>query len=202
MKKTILFLLLLFLLLFTNAGAYAAKTVSLPELYNPKQMSVDDNHLYVVEFPTVFIYSLKDFSLVAKFGKKGEGPQEFKQYINLFFQDQQPDYLVVSSVGKVSFFTRKGEFIREVKIPFGGWTFQPLGEKFMGHTLGGTAKEGYKALNIYDSKLNKMKEIYRKEFFFDESVKKRKLFASNYRYWTHRNKIIRYGKRRFYHRDI
>lgn len=188
MRKAV-FLLLLLLLLFLSVDAGQGRNVPLPELYKPAQILADDAHLYVVEFPTVSIYSLKDFKLIAKFGKQGEGPQEFKQYINVFFQDVPPDHLVISSIGKISFYSRDGAFIREIKIPFGGWTFQPLGDRFLGHTLGGDAKDGYKALNLYDSKLNKIKEIYRKEFFFDDSIKKRTLFVSNYRYWTYAGKI-------------
>jgi hypothetical protein len=188
MRKKI-FLSLLMSMLFFIYQALAAAAVSLPRLSNPKQLLVDNEHIYIVDFPKVFVYSLKDFSLTREFGEQGEGPKEFKQYINVFFQDIEPNHLVVSSLGKISFYSRNGTYIKEVKIPFGGWTFQPLGNKFMGHTLGGTAKEGYKALNIYDSNLNKIKEICRKEFFFDDSINKRTLFADNYRYWTHQNKI-------------
>jgi hypothetical protein len=196
MKHALLLSLLLLVFSFSNARA-ATKTVALPGLVEPRQLLVGNAHIYVVDFPTVSVYRLKDFSLIRKFGKRGEGPQEFKQYINVFFQDVEPDHLVISSIGKISFYSRQGEFIKEVKIPFGGWTFQPLGQKFMGHTLGGTAKEGYKALNLYDSRLNKIKEIYRKEMFFDDSIKKRTLFASNYRYWTHDNKIYVVAKNDF-----
>ena len=196
MRKKIFLLLLMPMLLFI-CQALAGAAVSLPRLSNPKQLLLDNEHIYIVDFPTVFVYSLKDFSLIREFGKQGEGPKEFKQYITVFFQDIEPHHLVISSVGKISFYSRNGTYIKEVKIPFGGWTFQPLGNKFMGHTLGGTAKEGYKALNIYDSNLNKIKEIYRKEFFFDESIKKRTLFASNYRYWTHKNKIYVVAKNDF-----
>jgi hypothetical protein len=188
MRKKI-FISLLMLMSLTICQALAAAAVSLARLSNPKQLLLDNEHIYIVDFPTVFVYSLKDFSLIREFGKQGEGPKEFKQYINVFFQDIEPNHLVVSSLGKISFYSRNGTYIKEVKLGFGGWTFQPLGDKFMGHTLGGTAKEGYKALNIYDSNFNKIKEIYRKEFFFDDSIKKRTLFASNYRYWTHQNKI-------------
>jgi hypothetical protein len=196
MRKKIFLLLLMPMLLFIWQ-ALAAAAISLPRLSNPRQLLLDNEHIYIIDFPTVFVYSLKDFSLIREFGKQGEGPKEFKQYINLYFQDIEPNHLVVSSLGKISFYSRNGTYIKEVKIPFGGWTFQPLGNKFMGHTLGGTAKEGYKALNIYDSNLNKIKEIYRKEFFFDDSIKKRTLFASNYRYWTHQDKIYVVAKNDF-----
>lgn len=189
MRKVIIFIILMVLLLLTTFPAVGEVAV-LSEIYKrPGQLLADNNHIYITDYPSVNIYSITDFKRVNSFGKRGEGPREFKQYINLFFQDRPPDHLVVSSIGKVSFYSRNGKFVKEVKIPFGGWTFQPMGTKFLAHTLGGDAKEGYKALNIYDSDFNKTKEIYRKAFFFDESAKKRVLFAENYRYWTYRNRV-------------
>lgn len=197
MKKIIIFFLLIVLLLLTPFSA-DGETAVLSEIYKrPGQLLADDNHIYITDYPTVYIYSRTDFRLVGSFGKRGEGPQEFKQYVNLFFQDTPPDHLVVSSIGKVSFYSRDGKYIKEVKIPFGGWVFQPMGTKFLAHTLGGDAKEGYKALNIYDSNFNKIKEIYRQEFFFDDSVKKRVLFAENYRHWVYRNRIYVVAKNEF-----
>jgi hypothetical protein len=197
MKRVIVFLLLMLVVLFTTIVS-ATRTVPLNEIFRrPAPLQADDSHIYVVDFPIVYIYSLTDFSLLTSFGKRGEGPREFKQYINLFFQDVEPTYLVVSSIGKVSFYSRDGKFIKEIKISFGGWSFQPLGEKFIGHTLGGNEKDGYKALNIYDANFNKIKEIYRQEFVLDDSIKKRILFASNYQHWTYRKKIYVVAKNDF-----
>ncbi len=197
MRKVIIFFLLMVLLLLTTFSA-AGEVAVLSEIHKrPGQLLADNNHIYITDYPTVYIYSITDFSLVNSFGKRGEGPQEFKQYINVFFQDTPPDHLVVSSIGKVSFYSRDGKYIKEVKIPFGGWVFQPMGTKFLAHTLGGNAKEGYKTLNIYDPDFNKIKEIYRKEFFFDDSIKKRVLFMENYRYWTYRNIIYVMAKEDF-----
>ncbi|MCP4220083.1 MAG: hypothetical protein GY765_35960 [bacterium] len=172
-----------------NPEIAAGKRISLPELINPKQIMVDDDNIYIADTHSVHIYARRDFKLKVKFGREGEGPKEFKQYLTIFSQDIKPDRLVISSMGKVSFYSRNGDFLREVKTPFGHWSFQPLGDQFIGSFLSGNAKEGFKALNIYDSKFQKIKEIYRKEFFFDETIKKRTLFVSNFRYWTH-NKLI------------
>ena len=193
-----IFYLVLIVLLVVFVFSTTAKAAVLSETFSrPTQMLADSTHIYITDYPTVTIYSITDFKLVGSFGSRGEGPQEFKQYITLFFQDTPPDDLVVSSIGKVSFYSRSGTFIKEVKIPFGGWTFQPLATKFLAHVLGGTDKEGYKTLVMYDSDFNKLKEIYRKEFFFDDSIKKRVLFAENYRYWTYRNIVYVVAKDEF-----
>jgi uncharacterized protein YlbG (UPF0298 family) len=70
----------------------------------------------VTQEATVFIYSLKDFKLVKKFGKAGEGPREFRILPQLPLNiDARTDQIIVNSFGKVSYFTKQGEFIKEVK---------------------------------------------------------------------------------------
>jgi hypothetical protein len=105
--------LFLCLLLFTVSG-YGKDIIPLPELQKPSYILIDENHLYVKERFSISIYSLKDFKLIKKFGKEGEGPQEFTRAINLDICD---DYLAVISCGKISYFNRNGKFIRENRVP-------------------------------------------------------------------------------------
>jgi hypothetical protein len=76
----------------------------------------------------------------------------------------QTDSLVINSAGKVSFYTTDGKFIKEMKVPTGSLVsvFQPFGEKFVGFstTVGDDVSTKF-TLNIYDSQLTKIKEIYR-----------------------------------------
>jgi hypothetical protein len=120
---------------------FAEKAAVLPEVLKPGNIFIDDTQLYVTEGIKVQIYSLKDFSQVATFGKKGEGPQEFKGSRfapSPLFIDTQTENLLISSVGKVSHFSKQGKFIKEQKLTtgFGIANFQPLGKGFarMGFT--------------------------------------------------------------------
>jgi len=80
-------------------------------------MAVDDTQLYVTQEASVFIYSLKDFKLVKKFGSAGQGPQEFFLVPTVPLTiDVQMDQIIAVSIRKVSYFTKQGEFIKEVKM--------------------------------------------------------------------------------------
>ena len=75
MKRGIVFITLL-LVVFSMAS-FGKKLATLPGLFRPYPIAVDDQQLYVCDGVEVRIYSLEDYSLKAKFGKPGEGPQEF-----------------------------------------------------------------------------------------------------------------------------
>ena len=53
------------------------KLYEFSDIYKPQQIAVDNNYLYVSEGYGVNLYSLKNFKLIRKIGKKGSGPGEF-----------------------------------------------------------------------------------------------------------------------------
>ena len=91
--------------------SFAEIIATLDEVMKPTAIEIDDQNLYVVEGTSVYIYSLKDFKLVKKFGKKGEGPKEFKMMITRIIT--QKDDLLINSFGKISFYSKNGKFIKE-----------------------------------------------------------------------------------------
>ncbi len=113
MRKTNLVILLL---LLANL-VFATKIVPLPEIIKPDLIKVDGDDMVIAEKASISIYSLKNFKLIKKFGKEGEGPQEFKLIMGFFGLNISihPEYIIINSVGKISYFTRKGEFIKEKK---------------------------------------------------------------------------------------
>ena len=131
MKQT-LFVLLCFC--FVTA-AFAGKVVPLPDITKPKTITVIDNQVFITENIRVTIYSAKDFKKITAFGKRGEGPREFKimdnAEIGIGVQvSVQPDYILVNSIGKISYFSRTGEYLREVNThlargPY-GHNFTPI----------------------------------------------------------------------------
>ena len=151
------------LLVFTNY-VFAAKTTVVPlsTVLQPHAMSVDKNHLYICENAHVSIYSLKDFQLIKRFGKKGEGPEEFKSAVTV---NCQTDRLIINSVGKVSFFTKEGDYISEVKVsPQVFFGFLPIDDGFV-------AAESFPGrnfkVNLYNTSLEK-----EKTFFEDNNPRK------------------------------
>ncbi|NIM12776.1 MAG: hypothetical protein GTO45_11780 [Candidatus Aminicenantes bacterium] len=165
MKRSI-FVLFLTVCIGIGAGlvsAAQAKVVDLPGLLRPLTVTADKSQIYITEEAAIYIYSLTNFRLIKKFGRKGEGPEEFKTIPNLpVVVNVRTNDLIVNSIGKVSYFTKEGTFKKEIKTP-GGFNvvFIPIGEKFVGTGLLQENKTNYLTLNLYDANLKKINEIYR-----------------------------------------
>jgi len=67
--------IILFFFLFVSFS-FAKKVATLPELNNPFGLYIDVDRIFITEGVTTYIYSSKDYSLIKKFGKEGEGPGE------------------------------------------------------------------------------------------------------------------------------
>jgi hypothetical protein len=169
-KKTTIMMLAIFFAVFGTFSAYAAgpaadtKVIPMPELMKPEALFFDGTQIYITEGTTIYIYSLKDFKLVKKFGKAGEGPQEFmiNPQIAPLFINVQGENIIASSFGKVSWFTKDGSYIKEVKLPSPfTFTVLPFGKKFVGTSMT-IGQERWQALNLYDDQFNVAKEIVKK----------------------------------------
>lgn len=162
--------LTLLVILMVSMVTFAEKLATLPEIFRPFNLTMDDQQFYVTEGTSVYIFSLKDFALKKKFGKPGQGPQEFAPIpgstssLTIY---PQVDSIVINSPGKVSFYTKAGDFIKEMKSSAGlmGGFFQPIGDQFAGMSfLMGQDQSMTITINIYDAKLTKTKEIYKQPF--------------------------------------
>ncbi|MFC2146666.1 hypothetical protein ACFLRT_04815 [Acidobacteriota bacterium] len=79
----------------------ADKVIPLANLSRPTAVEVSKDNAYIVDGIHVYIYSLTDFKLKKKFGRIGEGPQEFKSWILLYVK---PDHIFINSPNKISYF--------------------------------------------------------------------------------------------------
>lgn len=173
MKRGIIFMTLLIIMF--SVVSFGKKLATLPGHARPYGLVMDNTQFYVCDRAEVSIYSRKDFKLKTKFGKEGEGPQEFKLPANKegVFVFPQSDYLLISSMGKASFYSKEGKFIKEVRadsllIP---GLFQPIGSKFAGLNLTqGDGRSMAFAINLYDAKFKKIKEIYKQNFIQQGSM--------------------------------
>lgn len=69
-------------------------------------------NLYIGEKKQKKFYVLDpEGKLITAFGKEGEGPGEFK-YVGDFFIVE--DYLIISDIAKLHYWSKKGEFIRDI----------------------------------------------------------------------------------------
>jgi len=156
------FMTLLLILFLSSPFVFSEKVSVLPDIMKPHLIAVDNDQLYISEDTTVYIYSLKDYKLKCKFGKQGEGPEEFNRYAIVI---PQQDSLVINSRGKVSYFSKDGKYIKEIKNKAGviGGGFIPLGKNFAGQGFAREENKIYHTFNIYDSQLLKTKEIFRRD---------------------------------------
>jgi hypothetical protein len=162
MKKMMFLVVLLLMVSFV----FTAQLGTLEEVLVPEMIQVSGDELYVLEGATIYVYSLKDLTLLRKFGKKGEGPGELK--IMAAFQNSFtvfPGYVFVQGFDKVIFFTKQGKLIREQRFNM-ITKILPLKEKFVIKTFPFEEKNGktYWAIKLCDSEIKEIKELYRQEF--------------------------------------
>lgn len=191
MKKIFLVVFILVLAIWL----FSEKKVTLPELMKPGTLSVDASQLYVTENASVFIYSISDFKFRKKFGKEGEGPQEFVVHPRLPLSvDASTEILIINSLGKVSYFSKNGEFIKEIRPLPNYFNFQPIGKQFLG--LGQAFEENalFNTVNIFDSELKKIKEIYRADSGLKGPGKGMQVLGRPFLYQGYENIILLPGK--------
>jgi hypothetical protein len=157
----------LFLLLLMATAIFPSQRVPMPDLLKPDSITVDGGEIFITDQTTVLIYSLKDFRLLKKFGKRGEGPKEFLVRLDAGLGlgiCVQPDFILINSWNKVSLFTRNGDYIKETGSRT-VQTFKPLGDKYVGYTQETVDNILNLSIRLYDKDFTDEKEIYRKEWY-------------------------------------
>lgn len=158
MRKVILIVLLFFVVMFMRGE----KAVEIPDISKPDFMVAHNGKLVIMEKPYIYIYSLKDFKLLKKFGRQGEGPGEFKveQFgapMSISFPGNE---MMVSSENKASYFSMDGQFLRQKKTPQGTVMYQ-VGEGYLG--IGPTFDEAGKQLisfRLLDGEFKFVKKVF------------------------------------------
>ena len=170
MKKTMI-LVWVMVLFFPLPGN---KLTDLKEITRPSfDMVINRGQLFITEGPRVLVYSLSDYKLKHSFGRRGEGPGEFKLGTDEeLYLVPTNDQLVIESQGRVSFFSREGGFIKESKIPFRSTysLIQPLGKGFIGFRdeVDEKTRIFYKVLNTFDSEFKIQKEVCRDKHIYQQ----------------------------------
>ena len=182
---------LLFFLLLVSSFVIAGQVIPLPGLLKPQRIYIDQEQCFITEGATIYIYSLKDFKLQKKFGKRGEGPGEFRESGEGIKMDFKPENIIVLSTGRVSYFTRDGQFIKEARINPRRSEFQELGGGFLGRELIVEKKGVFFTVNLFDKNLKKGKEIYRfKHPFYPRNKPINPVFLRTSTYYVYRENIF------------
>ena len=194
MSKRILTVTLV--LILVSMTLWGEKKAELPELKQPKTLAVDDTQLYVTESASILIYSLKDYKLVRKFGKEGQGPQEFQTLPHVpVTVDVSTDLLIAASIRKISYFTKQGEYIDEVRgVNLALNLRLCTGDRFMAWSQAKTEGVTYNTITLFDAKLNKLKELYRVKDSYQGPGRGYHVLHKVFTYQTYDGKILLPGK--------
>jgi hypothetical protein len=146
----------------------AKKVAVFDEFGQPTSINVGNGCIYVQEKTTIFVYNLKDYQFVTKFGKEGEGPGELK--INPFGGPMtivpSNGKVYITSLGKLSIFSKTGEYIKEYKVNAND-NFYPFGDKYVCLSTAPKDKDSQElvlALFLADENFKKDKVIYKSDF--------------------------------------
>ncbi len=185
MKKIFILSLVLFVLISLPVKGEVVTTF--PDLLKPTGLVIDEENLYVTEDITIYIFSMKDFKLIKKFGKKGEGPREFNRFAAI---TPLKDKLLINSMSKISYFTKDGEYINEIKVKGGlSFLYQPLGDKYIGRGMSAKDNTRYVSINLYDKDLNKIKTLLNQEDGSQPGKGVIKVLDSSLNYMTFNDKL-------------
>jgi hypothetical protein len=151
---------------------HAEKAHTFSGLLNPRYLIVDNNQIIVSDYPHVYLYSLEDYNLIKKIGGEGMGPGEFHVIqANMNLKERglvlsvNPDHIAANSTSRLSYFTREGDFIREIKLPYGiNAKFLSLGNQLLGFL---PLKDGKLSVSLFDKDLEKKKEILNCDYWFN-----------------------------------
>lgn len=161
MKKTG-FRMIIFLAVAVICCASESTVTVLPQVIAFNDITVDDERIYITHEATIFILARDDYRLLGRFGQKGEGPGEFKlDDDNMVFLALRAHDLIVNSVGRLSYFSKEGKFLRERINNTGRW-LKPLGDQFVGmRRQYEEDNTRYRKIYIYNTELEQGKEVYR-----------------------------------------
>ncbi len=163
------------------------KTATFPDLLKPRGMVIEEDRIYITEETTVYVYSGQDYTLIKKFGKSGEGPGEFLRFVAV---TPHKNHLIINSAGKISLYSREGEFIKEVKAAGGiSFFYQPLGKSYVGMGISLEDNTRYQSINLYDSSLKKIKTLLKRESDTQPTKGVIKLLHTTLQYLTFENKL-------------
>lgn len=158
------FVIVFMLALSCAACKKTQEVIELPEIKDPCQIVVDKDRLYLVDGNdhTIHAYDTKTLQYQAGFGKKGEGPGEFKYPPLIQFSN---DSIIVLSYMKTSWFTLGGKLIKEKYYrDFDG--FNPHMEMMLIPISGNFVRiivdhdSSKKHVYLLDAKYNQIKKLY------------------------------------------
>ncbi|MCP4147303.1 MAG: hypothetical protein GY757_06085 [bacterium] len=157
--KTIAIFCVIFLCVFQGSILFPGKVATLTEVLKPASITAADDQLYIVTDSVIHLYSLKDFKVIKKFGKQGAGPGEYRRSPTLTVYQ---DFLLLNSFDKALFFTRDGEFQKEIKTSIFTRNIKAVGSNFACFRLKRVDNSSTMFVLLLDKEQKTIKEIGKK----------------------------------------
>ncbi len=158
LKKILLLFVLLIVFCCLN---FSRKLAVLPELMKPGNIEIDGDNLYALDGVVVYVYSMKDYRLLTKFGKKGQGPGELVPDDEIPLQMRLVNgNIFLNSQTKIIYYSKEGKILKEKTFPFTSLQIVPLGKGFA-VSRPGFGTNGAFSLNVilYDAQLKPIKTL-------------------------------------------
>jgi hypothetical protein len=163
----------------------ASTLIDLNELVYPRYLTANERFLIVEDRSSIKMFSTKNFKPVKTFGRKGEGPGEFKDF---GCPQIISDSIMVSSVRKVSFFDFSGNLVKESKTKHSSSYTRKIKDKYISESLHKEKDDFYISYDLLGPDFVKEKSFYKGKWSIHMSGK-RDLFEI-YFYDVHDNKIV------------
>jgi len=185
MKKTIVFLIAMAI---TGVPFLQGEIYELPDLEDPHLFTIDKDDIYISERSRVYIYKYPD-KLVRVFGKKGEGPGEFREFFDqgLTITPFKGD-LCIDSNGRVSYFKKDGTFIKEIKTG-SGHVYTPVGNNFVAIRWGVIDNFSYNRIILKSRDMKMIKVLQKKKNWYQEGKDINPVDVRNPRYTVMNDRI-------------
>ena len=172
------------------------KLATLKEVVNATDMEIYGEELYVLDEMVVYVYSLKDYNLLRKFGRKGHGPGEMIYHrVTVVGMEIFQNNVYLYRMYKLVNYSKDGKLRGEKIFRFGITQVVPLENgivivklRLANQYVAGDEKFGTLTLLHFDSALKKSKEIFQKKYLARDVWKEMKyeIFRPN-RNWIVRN---------------
>lgn len=111
----------------------------------------------------ISIYSKENLRLLRSFGRKGEGPGDFRTIRNIFYS---PQYIFVDSGDKLSTFDYNGNFLKSIKYLEFTQDYCPMGNNYISINKWLSKKfkkqytQYYTAISLLNTNLEKIKDLF------------------------------------------
>ena len=161
------FILTLILIISTVLVFPAESLGELDGVMKPSIIDIHKGKLFVMDQEQVHVYSMEDLTLIKSFGKKGEGPGEYKIIPNFPLSLKAfDDFLIVESIDKLSYFSLDGKYIKEKrKLPL-LVKISEIGKNFIGRRIiqppDGSLSTS--TLYLYNNDFKELKKLYQQPF--------------------------------------